>query len=76
MGSEDRVMVLSAGRLKGEGFSSSASGKEPTCHCRRHKRRRFDLLSQEDALEEEMTTYSSILVWRIHGQRSLAGCNP
>ena len=27
--------------------------------------------SQEDPLEKEMTTHSSILVWEIHGQRSL-----
>ena len=27
----------------------------------------------EDPLEEEMATHSSILVWEIHGQRSLVG---
>ena len=27
----------------------------------------------EDVLNEEMATHSSILVWKIHGQRSLAG---
>ena len=30
----------------------------------------------EDPLEEGTATPSSILVWRIHGQRSLAGCSP
>ena len=30
----------------------------------------------EDPLEEEMTTYSSILAWETHGQRSLAGYSP
>ena len=30
-------------------------------------------LGQEDPLEKEMATHSSILAWRIHGQRSLAG---
>ena len=30
---------------------------------------------QEDPLEEEMATHSSILAWRIPGQRSLAGCS-
>ena len=29
-------------------------------------------LSQEDALEKEMATHSSILAWKSHGQRSLA----
>ena len=33
-------------------------------------------LGQEDALEEEMETHSSILSWEIYGQRSLAGCSP
>ena len=33
-------------------------------------------LSQEDPLEEEMATHSSILAWRSHGQRSLAGYSP
>ena len=35
-------------------------------------------LDQEDPLEEEMTTHSRTLVWKIleNGQRSLAGCNP
>ena len=31
---------------------------------------------QEDPLEEEMATNSSILAWKIHGQRSLAGYSP
>ena len=29
-------------------------------------------LGWEDPLEKEMATHSSILAWRIHGQRSLA----
>ena len=33
-------------------------------------------LSLEDPLEEGMATHSSILAWRIHGQRSLAGYSP
>ena len=28
---------------------------------------------QEEALEEEMATHSSILAWESHGQRSLVG---
>ena len=28
-------------------------------------------LGQEDPLEEGMATHSSVLAWRIHGQRSL-----
>ena len=32
-------------------------------------------LGQEDPLEEDMATHSSIPAWRIHGQRSLEGCS-
>ena len=28
--------------MEREGFPGGASGKEPTCQCRRHERRRFD----------------------------------
>ena len=33
-------------------------------------------LGWEDPLEEGKATHSSILVWRLHGQRSLAGHSP
>ena len=33
-------------------------------------------LGQEDPLEEETATQSSILAWRIHGQRSLVSYSP
>ena len=33
-------------------------------------------LGREDPLEKEMATHSSILAWRIHGQRDLAGYSP
>ena len=33
-------------------------------------------LGQEDPLEKEMATHSSILAWRIPGQRSLVGYSP
>ena len=32
-------------------------------------------LGLEDPLEKEMTTYTSILTWEIHGWRSPAGYN-
>ena len=31
---------------------------------------------REDPLEKGMAMYSSILAWRIHGQRSLVGYSP
>ena len=33
-------------------------------------------LGQEDPLEKEMATHSSILAWEIHGQRILVGYSP
>ena len=37
----------------------------PFCQCRRCRRLSFKSLCWEDSLEEEMTTHSSILAWRI-----------
>ena len=36
----------------------------------------FLSVGQEDPLEEEMAPHSSILAWKSHGQRSLAGYSP
>ena len=33
-------------------------------------------LGQEDPLEVSMATYSSILAWRTHGQKSLVANSP
>ena len=44
------------------GFPGHASGKEPTCDAGNIL---FLSLGQEDPLEKEMTTRSSILAWRI-----------
>ena len=33
-------------------------------------------LGGEDPLKRGMATHSSLLAWRIHGQRSLAGYSP
>ena len=44
-------------------FPDGATGKEPTCQCRRHKRCGFQ--TWEEALEQEMATHSSALAWRI-----------
>ena len=46
-----------------EGFRGGASGKEPTCQCRRH-RDMGSILSQEDPLEEGIASHSSILALR------------
>ena len=48
----------------GQGFPGSLSGKEPPCQCRSQEMQ-VRSLGQEDPLEEEMATHSSILAWRI-----------
>ena len=35
---------------------------------------RVQSLGQEDPLEKEIATYFSIVAWRYHGERILAGC--
>ena len=42
-------------------INTGVSGKEPTCQCKRYKRS----LHWKDPREEEMTTQSSILAWKI-----------
>ena len=42
-----------------------SSGKESTYQCCRHKTRGFNPCWRDDILEEEMTTHSSILSWKI-----------
>ena len=49
------------------------SGKESTYQRRRQW---VQFLSQEDPLEKEMATRSSILAWEIPGRRSLVGYSP
>ena len=41
-----------------------SSGCSYTCQCRRSRRCRVQFLCQEDSLEEEMATHSSILAWK------------
>ena len=47
------------GPLSSSGFPGGASGKESAFQCRRY-RRQFRSLSQEDPLEKEMATHSSL----------------
>ena len=51
-------------------------GKETACHCKRHRRCRFDSVGQGDPSEEAMATHISILAGKSHGQRSLADYSP
>ena len=64
--------------------SSVGAGVDPTprleCGCLKNlpatQETKVQSLNQEDPLEKEMATHSSILAWRIHGQRSLVGYSP
>ena len=49
--------------LRISGFPGGASGKEPTCQCRRCKRY-WVSLSREDPLGKGMAAPSSVLAWR------------
>ena len=46
------------------GFPSGASGKEPTCQCRRRKKQGFNPWVGKIPLEEGMAAHSSFLAWR------------
>ena len=61
------------------GNYGGATGKEPTCQCRRCKRLGFYpwvTLGWEDFLEEEMAPTPVFLPGKSHGQRILAGYSP
>ena len=53
-----------AGNTYVKGFPGGANGKELTCQYKGHERR-VQSLGQEDRLEKEMATHSSILTWRM-----------
>ena len=51
------------------GFPGNSDSKDSACNARG----RVQPLSPGDHLEKGMVTHSSIVAWRIHGWRSLAG---
>ena len=58
-----------------ESFPGGASGKEPACQCRRHKRRGFDPCIEITWNRAWLPT-PVFLPWESHGQKSLAGYSP
>ena len=50
------------------GFTSGSDGRESACN--------VGDLGLIPGLGEEMATHSSVLAWRIHGQRSLVDYSP
>ena len=58
------------------GFPGAASGKEPSCKNRRHKRSRFYYWAGKIPCRRAWLTTSVFLLRESHGQRSLAGYMP
>ena len=54
------------------GFPGGSDSKESACNAED----RVQSLGQEDPLEKEMATHSSILAGEFHGQRRLPGHSP
>ena len=58
------------------GFPGGTSGKEPTCHCRRLKRRRFDPWIRKIPWRRAWQPTPVFLPGESHGQRGLGGYSP
>ena len=58
------------------GFPGGASGKEPACQCRRHKRCGFDPWVRKISWRRAWQPILVCLPGESHGQRSLAGYRP
>ena len=57
-------------------YSGGDSGEDPTCQCRRHKRREFDPWVGKIPLEEGMATHSSSLAWESPWTEEPYGLQP
>ena len=58
------------------GFPGGASGKEPTCQCRRCKRHGFDPWVEKIPWRKKWQLTLVFLPGESHGQRSLVGYSP
>ena len=58
------------------GFPDGASGKEPTCQCRRLKRFEFDPWVGKIPWRRKWQPTPVFLPGKSHGQRSLVGYSP
>ena len=59
-----------------KGFLGGASGKQPTCQCRRHKRQGFDTWVEKVLWRRAWQFAPVFLPGVSHGQRNLAGYSP
>ena len=62
--------------INARGFTGGASGKEPACQCRRHKRLMFNPWVGKIPWSRKWQPTPVFLPGESHGQRSLAGCGP
>ena len=58
------------------GFPGGATGKEPACQCRRHKRHGFDPWVGKIPWWRQLQPTPVFLPGKPNGQRSLADCSP
>ena len=58
------------------GFPGDASGKEPTCQCRRHKRSGFGPWMGKIPWKREWLPILVFVTGEFHGYRSLKGYSP
>ena len=71
------IIIIHNGLPQGTlGFSGGASGKEPACQCRRHKRHRFGPRVGKIPWRKAWQLTAVLLPGESHGQRSLAGYGP
>ena len=73
---ESRVPVILYSLEQPAGFPGGASGKEPTFHCRRHKRLGFSLWVCKIPWRRAWQPTPVFLPGESHGQRSLLGYGP
>ena len=59
-----------------KGFPGGASGKEPACQCRRHRRCRFHLWIRKIPWKRAWQPTPVFLPGESHGQRSVVGYSP
>ena len=62
--------------LSFQGLPGGASGKEPSCQCRRHKILRFNLWVRKIPARRAQQPSPAFLSGESHGQRSLVGSSP
>ena len=77
VGSLLQVYIVNATSFQNNwGFPSGASGKEPACQCRRHKRCGFNLWVGKIPWRRKWQPTGGFLTGESHGQRSLVGYSP